>query len=118
MPVGSFKIGLIAREGRPHLTNDVLNDQRVSDREWARREGMVGFAGYPLVVEDRVVGVMAAFARRPFSPAALQVLGSVSDGVAQCIERKRAEEHSPGMTDGATGRGRTAELAGANQAFG
>lgn len=32
VPVGSFKIGLIAEERRPHLTNDVANDPRISDK--------------------------------------------------------------------------------------
>ena len=61
VPVGKFKIGLIAEEREPHLTNDVLNDPRVGDREWARREGMIAFAGYPLIVEERVAGVIAMF---------------------------------------------------------
>jgi PAS domain S-box-containing protein len=47
VPVGSFKIGLIAQERQPRLTNDVLSDPRVHDKEWAQREGMVAFAGYP-----------------------------------------------------------------------
>src|SRR5918997_2378098 len=63
VPVGDLKIGLIAQERRPHLTNDVPGDPRVNDKEWARREGMVAFAGYPLLVHDRLVGVMAIFAR-------------------------------------------------------
>ena len=48
VPVGKYKIGLIAQERKPHLTNAVVGDPRVSDQEWARREGMVAFAGYPL----------------------------------------------------------------------
>jgi transcriptional regulator with GAF, ATPase, and Fis domain len=47
---GKLKIGVIAQQKRPHLTNDVLNDPRVSDKVWARHEGMVSFAGYPLTV--------------------------------------------------------------------
>ena len=53
---------------------------------------MVSFAGYPLVVQDRVVGVMAMFARQRLSPATLDTLASVADSIAQGIERKRAEE--------------------------
>ena len=49
VPVGKFKIGLIAQERKPHLTNDVRNDPRVGDPDWAIREGMVAFAGYPLL---------------------------------------------------------------------
>jgi PAS domain S-box-containing protein len=91
VPVGQFKIGLIARERRPHLTNDVLHDPRISDPEWARHEGMIAFAGYPLLIEDRLMGVLAMFARRALSPAVLQVLRSVADGIALGIERKRQE---------------------------
>ena len=92
VPVGKFKIGLIAQERRPHLTNSVIGDERVGDQEWARREGMVSFAGYPLVVDDRLVGVMAMFARAPLSDAVLQALGAVSREVGLGIVRKRTEE--------------------------
>jgi GAF domain-containing protein len=44
VPVGQYKIGLIAQERTPHLTNAVVGDPRVSDQEWAVREGMVTFA--------------------------------------------------------------------------
>src|SRR5580692_131165 len=38
IPVGELKIGLIAQERKPHLTNDVQNDDRISDPDWAKRE--------------------------------------------------------------------------------
>ncbi len=90
--LGQLKIGLIAQERRPHLTNDVLHDPRIGDREWARREGMVAFAGHPLIVEDRLVGVVAMFARQPLSEIAAKSLASVADMIALGIERKRSEE--------------------------
>ena len=74
VPVGQFKIGLIARERRPHLTNSVIGDPRIPAQEWVEREGMVAFAGYPLVVEDRLVGVWAMFARHPLSGATLRAM--------------------------------------------
>ena len=92
IPIGIQKIGLIAEEKKPHLTNDVMNDPRVTDKVWAQNEGMVSFAGYPLIVQDRVVGVMAMFARQRLSSATLDILASVADSIAQGIERKRAEE--------------------------
>jgi len=92
VPVGQFKIGLIAQERKPHLTNSVVGDPRVSDQDWAKREGMVAFAGYPIVVENRLVGVMALFARRALTDATLTALASVADGIGVGIERKRAEE--------------------------
>jgi len=92
VPVGQYKIGLIAQERRPHLTNAVAVDPRVSDQEWAQREGMVAFAGYPLLVDDRLGGVRARFARQPLSDATVEAMASVADGIALGVERKVAEE--------------------------
>jgi PAS domain S-box-containing protein len=91
IPVGELKIGQIAQEGRPHLTNDVLNDPRVRQKDWVRREGLVSFAGYPLLAGGRVVGVMALFARRRLEDDTLEVLASVADTLAQSISRKHTE---------------------------
>ncbi len=92
VPVGSLKIGLIAQEQKPHLTNDVMNDPCISDKEWVRREGVVAFAGYPLIVEGRLVGVMAMFACQQLTKDTLDALASVSNAIALGIERKRGEE--------------------------
>jgi len=92
IPVGSFKIGLIAAVQKPHLTNNVQTDERVSDKEWARREGMISFAGYPLLVEGRTVGVMAMFARHSLEQDAIEALESIAPVIAQGIERKRTED--------------------------
>ena len=92
VPVGKFKIGLIAAERKPHLTNSVAGDPRVGDQEWAKREGMVAFAGYPLLVEARLVGVLAMFSRQPLPEDTLEALASVANVIAQGIERKRAED--------------------------
>ncbi len=89
--VGELKIGRIAATLEPHLTNDVLDDPLV-DRAWARREGVVAFAGYPLVVEGRLTGVMAVFARRPLTGVALEALGAVADEIALGIEQRRTQE--------------------------
>jgi len=92
VPVGRFKIGLIAEERQPHLTNDVLADPRVSDPAWAAAEGMVSFAGYPLMTDGRLVGVIALFARHPLSDATLTALAGIADAVAVGIDRDRASE--------------------------
>lgn len=91
LPIGKFKIGSIAECGEPHLSNSIAEDSWISDFEWARREGMVAFAGYPMKVEGRVVGVVAAFARKAIEADALQAFASVTDAMAQFIWRKRAE---------------------------
>jgi PAS domain S-box-containing protein len=92
VPVGQFKIGLIAQERKPHLTNDVIYDPRIGDVEWARREKMQAFAGYPLIVEDRIVGVIAMFSRHKMSKLTLEAMESISNGISNSIERKQVEE--------------------------
>ena len=91
VPLGQLKIGLIAEERRPHITNDVPNDPRIGDKEWAFREGMKAFAGYPLIVEDNLVGVMAVFAKRTLHEGTLLAMHSLADGIANAIQRKRIE---------------------------
>ena len=91
VPLGKLKIGCIAAERVPYLTNAVVGDPQVSDQDWARREGMVAFAGYPLVVEDRLVGVMAMFARVPLRESTLAALGSVAHEIALGIQRRQGE---------------------------
>ena len=92
VPLGKFKIGLIAEERKPHITNAVIGDPRIHDQEWAKREGMVAFAGHPLTIEDKLVGVMAMFSRHPITDITLKALASVSNEIAIGVERKRAEE--------------------------
>ncbi len=91
VPVGQFKIGLIAAERLPHLSNAVIGDSRVSDQEWAKREGMVSFAGYPLLIEGRLVGVMAVFARHPLPTMTLDIMRAAAKAVALGIDHKQIE---------------------------
>jgi PAS domain S-box-containing protein len=90
--VGQFKIGVIAQERKPHLSNQVVGDPLISDQEWARREGMVAFAGYPLIVDNELLGVMAMFARHSLSEVTLRAMASSANTIALAIERKRREE--------------------------
>lgn len=92
IPLGSFKIGWIAAEQKSHLTNYVQTDERVSDKDWARRERMVSFAGYPLLVEGRTVGVIAMFARKSLEADTIEALESIAPIIAQGVERKRTQD--------------------------
>ena len=87
-----YKIAVIARERTPHLTNNVIGDPMIHDQEWAKKVGMVAFAGYPLVFRDRTVGVVGIFAKKRLSEAALKSLESVADEITVGIERSRSSE--------------------------
>ena len=86
VPVGALKIGLIAQSREPHLSNDVMSDALI-DQAWATQEGMLAFAGYPLIVQEKVVGVVAIFARHTLSVSILKTLASVADELAIAIQQ-------------------------------
>ncbi len=92
VPIGKFKIGRIAGEQKELTTNDVLNDPNIGDPEWAEKEGMVAFAGYPLVVNDKLLGVMALFSRETFSSYEFYALSLAADNIALGLYRKQSED--------------------------
>ncbi|HEY9763146.1 MAG TPA: PAS domain S-box protein [Trichocoleus sp.] len=91
IPVGKFKIGSIAAERTCQITNSLQSDPCISDPEWAKREGMVAFAGYPLIVEDQLLGVIGMFAQQPIQSTVQDLLALLAKEIALGIKRKQAE---------------------------
>jgi hypothetical protein len=91
VPAGRFAIGAIARERKPHITVGFSVDAQIGGAEWALRKGLAAFAGYPLLLDSKAIGVMAIFARRDFSPSAVDAMAAVADSMALGIGRKRSE---------------------------
>ncbi|GAB4475148.1 MAG: hypothetical protein OHK0037_36300 [Elainellaceae cyanobacterium] len=95
VPLGAFKVGKIAQNRIPFLSNNLANEAWVKDRDWAIANQITGFAGYPLAIGDRVIGVLAVFSHRPLSPEFLEVLQSLCTTLAVMIEaglRQRQQE--------------------------
>lgn len=86
------QIGTIGSTRMPHTTNAVIDDPTLSDQEWAKKEGMVSFAGHPLLIEEHLVGVIGIFFRHPLTDTASRTIASIADEVALGIERLRTEE--------------------------
>ena len=64
---------------------------------------MVAFAGYPLVVEDRLVGVMAMFAREELSEDTLEALGSEPTSSPRASSASRPRKRSVSSTNNSNG---------------
>src|SRR5256886_7101310 len=92
VPIGKFKVGLIAEEKEPYVTNDVPNVPQISDTQWARSGGIVSFARYPLLAEKECIGVVGMFARHPLPRQTLDALAAAAPGIAQSVERLRAQD--------------------------
>jgi PAS domain S-box-containing protein len=91
VPIGEFPIGRVAADRRPVIENTLDGDRVTSDATIAR-EHLNSYAAFPLVLGDRLVGVMSMYCRRPLAEYTLTALGSVARTVALGIERKQLEE--------------------------
>lgn len=64
VPLGALKIGSIAQGTGSISTNDVINDERVYNKEWLIKNKLRSFAGHPLIFRGETLGVLGMFSRR------------------------------------------------------
>lgn len=82
------QVGEIARTRQPFLTNNVQGDDRF-DQTWVREKGIVSFAGYPLIQDDRLRAVLAIFDTQPLPSVAVDMLGAFVNQTAIALENSR-----------------------------
>ncbi|MEK7780061.1 MAG: response regulator [Verrucomicrobiota bacterium] len=79
------------REGKPVFLAS-LNEAIVpAAQSWMVKEGFTSFAAFPLRLEDRLVGCLTLYSDGRLPETLIAELGSVSNGVALCIQSKLAE---------------------------
>jgi transcriptional regulator with GAF, ATPase, and Fis domain len=89
VPVGTLKIGEIAAQRAPMTSTDLASDPRFVDKAWIAANGLAAFAGYPLVLDDELLGVLAVFLRRPLTSDELEVLGTLASQASIAIQNAR-----------------------------
>jgi GAF domain-containing protein len=72
---------------KPEISNDVLNYSRVKHPEWAKKEKIKYFAGYPLVYDGKLIGVLALFSQKKLSPADFELLEIFGDHISKELGR-------------------------------
>jgi PAS domain S-box-containing protein len=94
VPFGCYKIGRIASGAEPgFLTNDVSNDVRVHDHEWASKLGLVSFAGQRVLsTNGDPIGVLAFFSKNAISDDEFAFGEALASTVSQVIQTSMAEE--------------------------
>ena len=94
VPLGCYKIGQFASWDEHKITiDDVQDDPRIHDREWARRLGLVSFAAYQLrALGGKTLGVLALFARRVLPPDELAMIDGLSSTTALVVQQAAAVE--------------------------
>lgn len=94
VPLGTMKIGKVAKDRVANLTNDLPNDPDEVHKEWVKQEGLVAFVGLPLTLEGQLLAVVGVYSRTNLPSDTIDLLSSVSDTIGQGILRKRAESKS------------------------
>ena len=90
--ISEFRVDWISEQSESFQTNHLLQEIYLSDREWVKQERLQAFAGFPLIVDDSVVGVMTVFSRQPISPRGIEQLTTVAEDISRCVEYKQTEE--------------------------
>jgi transcriptional regulator with GAF, ATPase, and Fis domain len=92
-PLGVAKVGRIGQTGQPLVINEA--DQNLAwivRPEWAKREGIRGFHGQPIMYKGETLGVLAVFEREPVTEEATAWFRMIADHVGVAIVNARAFE--------------------------
>src|SRR5262245_24090375 len=86
--------GRVWSSSSPAWIPDVTQDDNFPRSAAAIREGLHSALGFPIVLQDEVLGVMEFFSREILEPDEdlLKMLATVGSQIGQFIERRRAEE--------------------------
>ncbi len=86
IPMGAFKVGKIAQNRVAFLSNNLVAESWVGNRQWAIDNNIKGFAGYPLATKERVIGVLALFSYRELEGEFLEALQSLCAMVTLALD--------------------------------
>ena len=83
---GMSEIGQVAELRVPIVTNDPANHRHVGLNPWMTEEGIQAFAGFPLVVGDQLLGVLAVYHRRQLDRNTIELLTLFAQHAATAIQ--------------------------------
>ncbi len=88
LKIGEGVVGQVALTREPRLVVSVLEDQDYKEKELAKKEGLVSMLSVPMVVKDRVIGVINCYTSywHEFTETEKNVLITVANEAAVAIE--------------------------------
>jgi signal transduction protein with GAF and PtsI domain len=88
LKLGEGVVGNVAKQKTPLTILDVLKEPRYKEKELARKEGLVSMLSVPLIVKDKVIGVINVYTSHPheFTETERDILTVVANQAAICIE--------------------------------
>ena len=91
VPLGSTLLGRIGLHREACLANRMAEDPQFDEEQGRCPAEVTAFAGWPLVVADRLVGVLAIWLEQPLSSFGRQSLATLTETLALGITRKLTE---------------------------
>jgi signal transduction protein with GAF and PtsI domain len=88
LKVGEGIVGLVGKEKKPIIIDDVLKDPRYKEKRLAKKENLVSMLSVPMMVKKRVIGVINCYttSRYTFTKSDKDLLSSVANQAAVAIE--------------------------------
>ncbi len=85
--------GRVWASGQPLWISNLAVDDNFPNAEFAATEGLRGVFGFPIVLNNQVLGIIECFSTQIQAPDAdlLQIVAAIGIQLGQFIERKRAE---------------------------
>ncbi|TMC43720.1 MAG: GAF domain-containing sensor histidine kinase [Chloroflexi bacterium] len=83
---GMGEIGQVAELRVPIVTNDPANHRQLALNPWMSEEGIQAFAGFPMVVGDQLLGVLAIYHRRALDRNTIELLTLFAQHAATAIQ--------------------------------
>jgi len=82
-------VGLVAREKKPKIIFDVLKEEQYKEKKLAKKEGLISMASIPMMVKDKVIGVLNVYTNKPceFTKAEITLLSTIANQAAVAIEK-------------------------------
>lgn len=86
--LGEGVVGHVARTRQAMVIRNVLAEPKYKEKDLARKEGLTSMLSVPLVVKDKVIGVINAYSQTPhdYSPTEVNLLIAVANQAAVAIE--------------------------------
>jgi transcriptional regulator with GAF, ATPase, and Fis domain len=94
LPLGMYLGGRVAEERTPTLINHLARERRVRGLRWIADHGLEAYAGYPLLFDGELEGVLGIFRQRPFEADEFLVLGVFASQAAIAIKNAELIERS------------------------
>lgn len=99
-PIGRRKVGSVAATSEAVCVEDASQDAKwIARPDWAKSEGILGFAGQPLIYRGEILGVLGVFTRSRFGSEPLSSLRMLADHAAAAIANARAFQENVRLRD-------------------